>query len=173
MRTLIGLDENTVAGLCSDAQHIYPNDEICIANYLFPKGYVVSGSCDAILFVSEKANAIGGVVKEVSVSGAFHSSLMKPAVPKLQAALKEAEISMPNVTVYSNVTGQPYSSVNEIRTNLLEQITKPVLWESTIRNILQTSDKTDFVEIGPGKSLKVILKRIDKSAFKRCKNVEA
>lgn len=172
MYTLIGLEENIITGLLSDAKQVYPNTELCIANYLFPKGYVVSGSRDAILLVNEKASAMGCVTKKVAVAGAFHSPLMKPALPSLQAALEVADISMPTVPVYSNVTGQPYMSIEEIRANLVTQVIKPVLWESTIRNMLETNDKLKFVEIGSGTSLKAILKRIDKKAFKSCQSVE-
>lgn len=175
MLTLVGLDEAKVQQLCVHCKETLPDSEICIANYLFPKGYVVSGGKDAIALLREVAS--GATVKEVAVSGAFHSNLMSSAVPRLRDGLAMVDISPPRLPVYSNVTGLPYNDVEEIRRNLAEQIIRPVLWETTIRNMVERErggrvgeGGLKFVEIGPGRQMRAMLKRIDKDAFKNCVN---
>lgn len=200
MLTLIGLEEARVEQLCSRCREALPNSEICIANYLFPKGYVISGDKDSITKMREFVAGENGVtVKDVATSGAFHSSFMASAIPRLQEALAKADIFLPRVPVYSNVTGLPYSDTEEIRTLLAEQIVRPVVWEGTIKNIIERENvcvgrqredwgegETEFkegqnegegdlkfLEIGPGRQLRAMLKRIDKNAYKKSANFEA
>ena len=186
MLTLVGLEEQRVNDLCHECRDRLPRGaEICIANYLFPKGYVVSGTEEAIKLMRELVSSLKDVrctVKEVQVSGAFHSSLMTSAVAKLWKGLEIADISVPRMPVYSNVTGLPYSGVEEIRQRLAEQVVKPVLWEATIRNMVERGREKGeerereeweeerevyFVEVGPGRQLRSMLKRIDNEAFKK------
>ena len=188
MLTLVGLEEATVNKLCQQCREKLPRGaEICIANYLFPKGYVVSGTEEAVILMRELVSGLqeaSCTIKEVQVSGAFHSSLMTSAVAKLWKGLEKADINMPRVAVYSNVTGLPYSCAEEIRERLAEQIVKPVLWEATIRNMMEGEREREkkggegerevrFMEVGPGRQLRAMLKRIDKEAFKACINFEA
>ena len=190
MLTLIGLEEQRVNDLCRECRDRLPRGgaEICIANYLFPKGYVVSGTEEATKLMRELVSSLKDVqctVKEVQVSGAFHSSLMTSAVAKLWKGLEKADISVPRMPVYSNVTGLPYSGVEEIRQRLAEQIVKPVLWETTIRNMIERGREEGgeregeggeeerevyFVEVGPGRQLRSMLKHINNEAFKKCLN---
>lgn len=185
MLTVVGLEEQTVKCLCLECKDRLPRgaEEICIANYLFPKGYVVSGTREALKLMRELVSGLKDVrctVKEVRVSGAFHSRLLNSAVAKLRKGLEKAEISAPRIPVYSNVTGLPYLGVEEIRQRLAEQVVKPVLWEATIRNMIERGreegreeddeGEVKFVEVGPGRQLRSMLKRIDSDAFKKCIN---
>ena len=174
MSTIIGVQEaSSLESLCKQAEE-KGLGTVCIANYIFPKGFVVSGHRQAVDYVRQEAeSSLGASVRDVAVSGAFHSPLMASAVPKLRATLDQVEISQPNIRVYSNVTGLPTTSTAEIRTQLAEQVTKPVLWETSIRNMIRDScGKSVFVELGPGKQLKAMLKRINRDSFKTCLNVE-
>ena len=194
MLTMVGLEEQTVNRLCLECKDRLPRgaEEICIANYLFPKGYVVSGTREALKMMRELVSGLKDVrctVKEVRVSGAFHSKLLTSAVAKLRKGLERVEISAPRIPVYSNVTGLPYSGIEEIRQRLAEQIVKPVLWEATIRNMIERGREKEeekegegeregeengrevqFVEVGPGRQLRSMLKRINSDAFKKCIN---
>ena len=173
MMTVIGLDYQTL-DLCCQKTNTDIKEPISIANYLFPRGYVVSGTKSALDFLKIKAVQAGAVsIKDVQVSGGFHSPLMSSAVPKLQDALERMNVTMPCVPIYSNVTGEPYNSISEIKELLAKQVTCPVLWEQTIHNMVATFGERDFVEIGPGKQLKTMLKRINKTAYKDCMNIEA
>ena len=187
MLTLVGLEEERVNYLCRECKDKLPRGtELCIANYLFPKGCVVSGNEEALKLMRELVSNLEDAtctIKEVQVSGAFHSSLMTSAVAKLWKELDKADISVPRVPVYSNVTGLPYSGVEDIRQRLAEQVVKPVLWEATIRNMMEggkrergegeeKESEVYFMEVGPGRQLRAMLKRIDKEAFKKCINFE-
>lgn len=171
MATVIGIQEETLLEFCEQAKQ-GGLGEACIANRIFPKGSVISGNTPAVDFVTDKAKKSGGSVKAVAVSGAFHSPLMTSAVPKLQAALEKVDVSPPRVPVYSNVTGLPYKTVDEIKTNLAAQVVKPVLWEASIRNMIVDHSGATFVELGPGRQLKAILRRINRDTFKTCTNVD-
>lgn len=173
MMTIIGLDYQTLDQCCQKTNTDI-KEPVSIANYLFPRGYVVSGTKCALDFLKIKAVQAGAVsIKDVQVSGGFHSPLMSSAVPKLQDAIQRTNVTMPCVPVYSNVTGEPYNNVSEIKELLAKQVTCPVLWEQTIQNMVTTFGEKDFVEIGPGRQLKTMLKRINKTAYKDCMNIEA
>ena len=147
-------------------------DTVCVANFIFPKGVVISGSEDAVKWVKEQAKEAGAIVKEVAVSGAFHSPLMSSAVPKLQSFLSTVDISLPRISVYSNITGRPYTCADEIRVLLAEQVTKPVLWEDGIRSMIRDNPSAQFVEVGPGRQLKAMLRRTDREKHQQCTNIE-
>ena len=123
MLTVVGLDHDTLQAIINSSDM---EGEACIANHLFPRGYVISGSVDRVEMIRKKAEELGATMKEVKVSGAFHSRLMSSAVEKLDAVLQEIDLSLPSIPVYSNVTGLPYSSVAEIKTGLAQQVTSPV-----------------------------------------------
>ena len=170
MVTVIGLEEQQLRSVCQEANKI-DNEIACIANFMLPRGFVVSGSKNALKHVRERCKEEGAAsVKEVRVSGAFHSPLMSSAVPKLRDALNKVPIEMPRMSVYSNVTGRPYSSVEEIRTMLADQVVQPVQWLTTITNMIDTHGVDGFTEVGPGKQLKSMLGSINKTAFKSCEN---
>lgn len=177
MLTVVGLEEEAVTAIVHSVKYSHPNSEVCIGNYLFPMGFVVSGGMEQVKEVGSQAELQGAVVKRVRVSGAFHSKLMAPAVAELGAVLKDVDFQDPAVPVYSNVTGLPYRNVADIRTGLSLQVTSPVLWSATISHMIanhfrtkEVGDKlkTDmkFLEIGPGKQLRGMLKRIDRTAYR-------
>ena len=172
MLTVLGLQEVVLQHMCNNARTT-TGGEVCIANYIFPKGYVISGDARTVEAVGMRARESGAMSKEVSVSGAFHSPLMQPAVEKIRSVLDTLHINFPRIPVYSNVTGKPYTSVDEIQECLAQQVTRPVLWESTIHNMASDYFKARFCEVGPGKQLKAMLRRINREAYKQFLSIEA
>jgi [acyl-carrier-protein] S-malonyltransferase len=102
------------------------------------------------------------MVKELQVSGAFHSPLMQSAQTGLQQALNAVEIYDTKIPVYANVTARPATKASEIRDLLFRQLTSPVRWEETVRNMI-ADGASEFVEVGPGKVLQGLIKRMDAS----------
>ncbi len=141
---------------------------IRIANFLCPGNTVVSGAksaCDKLLQIAE---AEGIRTIPLAVAGAFHTDLMKPADEKLAAALEKATFVEPRMAVWSNVDAKPHRNPAEIKSLLVRQVISPVLWEETMRNLL--ADGADsFREIGPGRVLAGLLKRVDRKI--PCKNI--
>ena len=168
--TVTGLQEDHLQQLCRDASKSTANT-VCVANFIFPKGYVISGAAEAVELVGVRAQEDGATIKRVAVSGAFHSQLMEPAVEEIRSLLNALDISLPRIPVYSGVTGQPYTSTNEIRESLAVQVIRPVLWESLVHRILQDVHCVQFFQLGPGEQLKAMLRRIDKDAYKQCQAI--
>lgn len=132
-----------------------------VANLNSPGQIVISGSAQALEQAKEKAHALGAKKTIVlNVGGAFHSSFMEPARQELVKALEKTEIRPPRIPVISNVTAQEARSVQEIRENLARQVVARTLWEDSVRKI-SASGIQDFLEIGPGKVLKGLLRKID------------
>jgi [acyl-carrier-protein] S-malonyltransferase len=167
MVSILGLNEAAIEEVCIAASAYGP---IRIANLLCPGNTVVSGSvaaCDALEKLVETKN---GRTFRLAVAGAFHTPLMKPADEALAAALAGVTIRPPRVPVWSNVDAKPHTDPEEIRGLLVRQVLQPVLWEQTIRGLL--ADGCDrFYEIGPGRVLNGLLKRINRRA--QCINVGA
>ena len=116
------------------------------------------------------AETMGGRAMRLTVAGAFHTELMKPADELLAAALKDVAIRTPRIPVWSNVDAQPHTEPADIRGLLVQQVLQPVLWEQTLRSLLAAGfDK--FYEIGPGRVLAGLLKRVQRRA--ECVNVPA
>ncbi len=160
MAALIGLDKSTVEAVCREASEaglVQP------ANFNSPGQIVVSGSISGVQRAMEIAKQRGArIVKQLPVSGAFHSPLMKEALQGLEDALNEIPIRDAEVPVYCNVSAQPVSKAGEIREFLKRQLLSPVLWENIIQNMIKDG-LTNFLEVGPGKVLTGLLKRIDRS----------
>jgi len=156
MAAIIGLDDETVEKICSQV-----NDGVVQpANFNAPGQVVVSGDVSAVRKVMELAQMSGAkMVKELVVSGAFHSPLMESARDELKKALDEVEFKKPSIPVYFNVTAKPSFDVNEIKSLLHRQITSPVLWSQIIIN-MSSDGASKFYEIGPGKVLQGLIKRI-------------
>ena len=166
MLSVIGMQEDALQQLCSGAER-EGHGTICIANYIFPKGFVLAGTLSSLQFVRGKLESNHDVaLKEVAVSGAFHSPLMGPAVQLLRDALAKVKVAMPRIPVYSNVTGRQYKSLDEIERNLCRQVTHPVLWNLSIGKMLVEHPDARFVEVGPGRQLRAMLRRISPMAFK-------
>lgn len=159
MVSLLGLEVEQIDALVEQARG---DDVLVVANYLCPGNTVVSGSLAACERVAKAANAAGAMkVIPLKVAGAFHSSLMQPAVEKLSAALADVPMNRPRVPVVSNVDAQPHDDPEEIRALLVRQVVEPVRWEASIRYLLD-GGFDQFYEIGPGTVLKGLLKRINR-----------
>jgi [acyl-carrier-protein] S-malonyltransferase len=160
MVSLLLLDREKVAAVCEQAGSA---GLIQIANYLCPGNIVVSGvaaACEAAVKFGEQA---GGKATRLKVAGAFHTKIMQPADQRLSAALAQASLKSPRIPVYSNVDAQAHEDPDEIREILVRQVISPVLWEDSVRNML-AAGVDRFYEVGPGKVLRGLLKRIDRKA---------
>jgi [acyl-carrier-protein] S-malonyltransferase len=167
MVSVLGLDRDQVESLCDVARE---GDVLQVANLLCPGNIVVSGSKSACQRVAAQAEAAGAMkVIPLAVAGAFHTSLMQPAAERLTAALAEAEIRSPRIPVISNVDARAHDDPEEIRRLLVDQLTSPVLWEDSMRRLLADYGVEKCYEIGPGRVLTGLLKRIDRKF--PCENV--
>jgi [acyl-carrier-protein] S-malonyltransferase len=157
MVSVIGADRDQVEALCNSARGA---GTLQVANILCPGNIVVSGSkdaCDAL----EKVAAGTAKTVRLAVAGAFHTPLMKPADLALAAALGEVNIRPPRLPVWSNVDARPHTDPAELRGLLVRQVLEPVLWEQTLRNLLADGYER-FYEIGPGRVLAGLLKRVNR-----------
>jgi [acyl-carrier-protein] S-malonyltransferase len=158
MAAVVGLDPKTIEEVCLEASSA---GIVQAANFNSPGQIVISGSIPGVRKGMELAKSRGAkLVKELTVSGAFHSPLMESARMGLQAALETTEIRNASIPVFANVTARPIQRASEIRELLTQQLLSPVRWEETIHNLV-ASGATDFVEMGPGKVLQGLVKRID------------
>jgi [acyl-carrier-protein] S-malonyltransferase len=159
MTSVLGLDEPAVDELC---RRIAPAGRLWKANMLGPGNIAVSGDAAALEQVAAAAAELGAMkVVPLAVAGAFHSELMKPADEQLAAILATTSIAAPRVPVYSNVDAAPHSSPDDIRRTLVAQVLQVVRWEDSMRRMLADGFDT-FYEIGPGRVLTGLLKRIDR-----------
>lgn len=165
MVSVLGLDEAKVEQLCATARSA---GTLQIANLLCPGNTVVSGSKAACEAVERLAPEAGAKVVRLAVAGAFHTHLMKPADEALAAALADVEIQPPRIPVWSNVDAQPHTDPAEIRKLLINQVLQPVLWEKTLRNLL-AAGYDQFYEIGPGRVLTGLFKRVQRNVD--CRNI--
>ena len=158
MAAIIGLDMQTVSDSCSEASR---EGVVQCANFNSPGQIVISGSVSGVKKAMEICKSKGAkLVKELIVSGAFHSSLMESAQIEFLNELNNTYIYDARFPVYANVTAKPVTKKDEIKKLLFEQLTSPVRWEETIVNMV--SDGIDeFYEIGPGKVLQGLVKRIN------------
>jgi [acyl-carrier-protein] S-malonyltransferase len=149
---VLGLDKETVEDICrrSGAEP---------ANYNGATQVVVGGTADAVEAASSMAREAGGKILPVSVSGAFHTSLMAPAAVAFGAFVRDARISDPVIPVVGNVEASPLLSEAEVRKDITEQIARPVRWLDSIA-LMRNHGVTTFVEVGPGRTLTRMLKRI-------------
>ena len=159
MASILGLEVEHIERLCTDARQ---GQVLQVANLLCPGNTVVSGDITALDRVAELATAAGTMkVIRLTVAGAFHTPLMQPAVDRLAAALSNVSIARPRIPVISNVDAQPHDDPNEIRDLLVKQVVSPVLWEASLRRLL-TMNVGQFYEVGPGRVIAGLLKRIDR-----------
>jgi [acyl-carrier-protein] S-malonyltransferase len=156
MAAVVGLGENDVVQLCREAA---AHGVVQPANFNSPGQIVISGSVPGVHAAMELAKGRGAkLVKELVVSGAFHSPLMEDASEGLRDGLARAPIHDAKIPVYTNVTAEPVTSADDIRELLFRQLTSPVRWEHIIRNMVRDG-ATRFLEIGPGKVLQGLVKR--------------
>ncbi|MCX5699666.1 MAG: ACP S-malonyltransferase [Candidatus Omnitrophica bacterium] len=157
MLSVIGLDLAKVKEICAEVKAE-------VANINCPGQVVISGSVESISRARALAKEKGAkLAVELEVSGAFHSSLMQGASLKLAQELEKINISFPKFPVICNVTGKPVLTAQEIKQNLIQQVSTSVLWEDSMKFIL-SNGVNSFIEFGPGKVLKGLMRRIDSSA---------
>ena len=162
MAAILGLPDETVETICAD---ITAGGNIVVAaNYNCPGQIVISGTIEAVNMACEALKAAGAKrALPLNVSGAFHSPLMQPAKEELEAAINETTISTPLCPVYQNVDGMPHTKAQEIKANLIAQLTSPVRWTSSVRRM--TNDgATEFIECGPGAVLQGLIKKVNREA---------
>jgi len=157
MAAIIGLDEAKTREVCAQAG-------VELANLNCPGQIVISGASDKMTAACELAKSNGArKAMPLPVAGAYHSSLMASAQPKLEAALAAIRIERPKVSVIANVTARPHEGPVDISRRLVEQVTSPVRWEESMRYLL-AQGFSRFIELGPGKALGGFMKRIDANA---------
>src|SRR3954447_14648699 len=158
MVSILGMEREQVESLCGEARG---GETLEIANLLCPGNIVVSGHTPACERVAEMATAAGAMkVIPLAVAGAFHTSLMQSAVERLRTALADVPMKSPRIPVVSNVDAQPHDDPNEIRELLIRQVCSQVRWEDSMRYLLDEVGITHFYEIGAGRVLAGLLKRI-------------
>lgn len=164
MVSVIGLDSTTVEELCAVATEI-SGKKVQIANFLCSGNYAVSGDTSACEVVEKIAKSDFGarMTVRLAVAGAFHTDFMAPAVDTLKGVLETVEIKPPRIPVISNVNSAAHSDPSVIKSLLTQQVTAPVQWETTMKNMLDGGYQKGY-ELGPGKVVAGILKRIDRKA---------
>ena len=155
MAAIIGLDDKVVEDVCASIDEV-----VVAANYNCPGQLVISGSLKGIDIACEKLKAAGAKrALPLQVGGAFHSPLMEPAREELADAINETTFSKPICPVYQNVNASPSVNVDDIKKNLIAQLTAPVRWTQSVQNMARDGAKT-FIECGPGKVLQGLVKKI-------------
>lgn len=165
MVSVIGLDSEKVQLLCDAVnEEVDEDNKVEIANFLCPGNYAVSGGLKGIEAVEAKGKSFKArMTVRLAVAGAFHTSFMEPAVSRLEAALAATEIRTPRIPVISNVDAQPHADPETIKKILARQVTSPVQWEKTVKTLVARGLKRSY-ELGPGKVIAGIFKRVDKGA---------
>lgn len=159
MVSILGLERSQVEQLCEKARG---GEVLQIANILCPGNIVISGTNSACERAAELAGPAGAIkAVPLAVAGAFHTSIMNSAVEKLKAALAETRITRPTIPVISNVDAQAHFEPDEIRDLLVKQVVSQVRWEESMRRLLDEG-YDQFYEVGPGRVLRGLLKRIER-----------
>ncbi|MCP4727509.1 MAG: ACP S-malonyltransferase [bacterium] len=160
MAAIIGADENSVAKLCEEASSA---GIVKPANFNAPGQIVISGSVEGVRKAIEIAKEFGAKrAIELNVSGAFHSPLMEFACEGLNKQIDDTNWNKIPIPVYANATADPEYEPEEISRNLKDQLLKPVLWKDSIENIIKNSGIDAFIEVGSGKVLQGLTKRINR-----------
>lgn len=156
MAAILGLEDEKVEEICSQVDGVVP------ANYNTVGQLVISGSKEGIAKAIELAQAAGARrALELAVNGAFHSPFMEPARLELAEGIEATDVKNTRIPVYQNVTAQAHTDASEIKANLLKQLTAPVRWTQTVRNMIDAG-ASEFVESGPGKVLSGLVKKVDR-----------
>jgi [acyl-carrier-protein] S-malonyltransferase len=160
MAAILGLEDEKVEEICGSIR-----DEIVVpANYNCPGQLVISGSNKGIEIACEKMKEAGAKrALPLPVGGAFHSPLMEPAGERLRKAIENTQFNTPTCPVYQNVSTTGVSEVEEIKKNLIAQLTAPVKWTQSVQNMV-ADGASNFIECGPGKVLQGLVKKIHKEA---------
>ncbi len=158
MAAVLALPDEKVEEICDSVE-----GTVVAANYNCPGQIVISGEIEAVEAACAKALEAGAKrALRLPVGGAFHSPLMEPARQELAAAIEATEFSTPRVPVYQNVDAKPHTDPAEIKANLVAQLTAPVRWTRSVQNMI-ADGATEFIEVGPGKVLRGLVGKIDRS----------
>ncbi len=160
MAAVLGLEDEKVEEICAQIEGI-----VVPANYNCPGQLVISGETVAVERACEALKAAGAKrALLLPVNGAFHSPLMKPAQDKLAKAIENTKFNKPIIPIYQNITTTAVEDPEEIKKNLIAQLTGPVKWTQTVRNMIADGAES-FVEVGPGKTLQGLIKKIHPEAL--------
>lgn len=158
MAAVLGMEDEKVEEICATIPGI-----VVPANYNCPGQLVISGSIESVNAACEALKAAGAKRALVlNVAGAFHSPLMQPAQHELEEAIHHTNFNTPNWPVYQNINAEPSTDPETIKQNLINQLTGPVRWTQTIRNMV-ANGAAEFIEVGPGKVLQGLVKKIESS----------
>lgn len=158
MAAVLALPDEKVEEICDSVE-----GTVVAANYNCPGQIVISGEIEAVDAACAKALEAGAKrALRLPVGGAFHSPLMEPARQELAAAIEATKFSTPRVPVYQNVDAKPHTDPAEIKANLVAQLTAPVRWTRSVQNMI-ADGATEFIEVGPGKVLRGLVGKIDRS----------
>ncbi len=158
MAAILGLDDEIVENICNSISGI-----VVAANYNCPGQLVISGENNAVDSACEKLTEAGARrALKLPVGGAFHSPLMEPARAELEKAISKTKFNNPNCPVYQNVNAEATTNPEQIQHNLIAQLTAPVRWTQTMKNMLQVGD-IEIIEVGPGKVLQGLFKKVDRT----------
>ena len=166
MAAILGLDNSIIEEICSNIE-----GTVVAANYNCPGQVVISGEVSAVKNTCEKLSEVGARRALIlPVGGAFHSELMKDAKDELSKAIKETSFNSPICPIYQNVNGRPEHLVDNIKRNLISQLTSPVKSTQSVNKMIEDGCQ-DFIEIGPGKVLQGLIKKINRDANVSCPNL--
>jgi [acyl-carrier-protein] S-malonyltransferase len=158
MAAILGLEDNIVEEICASIDGI-----VVAANYNCPGQLVISGATKAVEEACSKLTEAGAKRAMIlQVGGAFHSPLMEPAREELAAAIEQTTFHQPKCPVYQNVTASAVSNPDEIKKNLVAQLTAPVKWTQTMNQMI-ADGATEVIEVGPGKVLQGLFKKVDRA----------
>lgn len=168
MAAVLGLEDSIVEEVCHHTEGV-----VVAANYNCPGQLVISGEINAINKACETLKEKGARRALVlPVGGAFHSPLMEPAREELATAIASTEFSQPKCPIYQNVTASAVSDAESIKTNLISQLTAPVRWTQSVQQMI-SNGATHFTEVGPGKVLQGLVKKIDRATEVSSANLES
>ncbi len=166
MAAVLGLDNSIIEEVCSNI-----DGTVVAANYNCPGQVVISGEINAVKNACEKLSEAGARRALIlPVGGAFHSELMIDAKDELSNAISETSFNLPLCPIYQNVNGQPETLVDNIKNNLISQLTSPVKWTQSVNKMIEDGCQ-DFIEIGPGKVLQGLIKKINRDTNVSCPNL--
>lgn len=158
MAAIVKLDDKTVEDVCAEVTAA--GEVVVPANYNTTGQLVISGTIEGVAKASEKLKELKGRAIPLAVGGAFHSPLMEPARVELAAAIDKTVFHKPICPCYQNVNALPQTDAEEIKQNLIKQLTSPVRWTATVQNMINDG-ATEFIEVGPGTALQGMVKRIN------------
>ena len=159
MAAVLKLDDKTVEDICASIE----GEIVVPANYNCPGQLVISGTNKGVALACERVKEAKGKALPLAVGGAFHSPLMEPARLELAEAIEQTQFKAPICPCYQNVCAKPVSDPDEIKRNLLMQLTSPVRWTATVQQMM-ADGADEFIEVGPGTALQGMVKRVDANA---------